>query len=308
MKLLLPFVRGSRSSAVVLSYHRVASPPLDPWALAVSREHFDEHLEILNRTCTVLSLMECLRLAEEQRLPRRAVALTFDDGYADNLHAALPLLQRHGIPATVFITNQAIGSTQEFWWDELESVLLPPGEHTGWRAWDDPPSRRHRLYRDLHPVLQACAPPARAQMLAALRRKWGMAGSYARPTHRTLTLAELASLAGDPLIQIGAHTLSHPVLSGLSLADQAAEIARGKFELERMLGREVACFAYPYGRAEHYSQDTVGVVKRAGFQAACSFEPGPIHGASDPHQLPRCGISDWDGDEFAKQLSRWFQY
>ena len=308
MKSLFQFVRRNldrRPSGLILAYHRVARLASDPWAIAVSPEHFIEHLEILHRECTPMSLERCVLLAAEDKLPPRAVAVTFDDGYADNLHEALPCLHRYGIPASVFVTARAVGSVNEFWWDELERLLLPSTQYSSWRAWEDPLSQRHRLYQVLYAALQKCSERTRSHAFDELQREWGPSNS--RTSHQTLTRHELQALAEDPLIEIGAHTLSHPVLSALAPEVQQYEIAGGKSELEAMLGREIRPFAYPYGRAGHYSAETVALVREAGYRIACSFQPGRLDRTSNAFELPRCGVSDWNGDEPHKQLHRWFQ-
>ena len=116
---------ASGNYGLVLMYHRIVSIDVDPWDLCVSPERFDEQLEYISRNMTPSTLSEV-----QQNLPcdRPRIAVTFDDGYADNLYNALPLLEQHQVPANIFIVSNAIESTAEFWWDELESIVLYPGE------------------------------------------------------------------------------------------------------------------------------------------------------------------------------------
>src|SRR5690606_37807585 len=98
-------------AVAVLLYHRVADAPRDPQQLAVAPERFAAHLEVLAATCTPVALGEAAaRLRSPRGLPPRAVAVTFDDGYRDNLHTAKPLLERHGVPATVFVASGYVGA------------------------------------------------------------------------------------------------------------------------------------------------------------------------------------------------------
>ena len=118
---------GRRGSpGVVLMYHRVASDLVDPWRLCVSPTNFGAQLEVLADRYRVVTLRE-LVAARGSTGERPSVAITFDDGYADNLHAAAPLLVRQGLPATFFLTSGTLGSEREFWWDELDQLLLQPG-------------------------------------------------------------------------------------------------------------------------------------------------------------------------------------
>ena len=108
---------------LILMYHRIADEPFDPWGNAVSPAHFKEHLEILRRTRQPLSLTEFVRGLEAGTLPNDAVALTFDDGYVDNLVGGKPHLAAAGVPATVFLATGYLGRLGEFWWDELARVV-----------------------------------------------------------------------------------------------------------------------------------------------------------------------------------------
>src|SRR5688572_21580488 len=119
----------TRSGAVLLLYHRVASERVDPWRLCVSPETFAEQLQILRSSrVNLLPLDRIVTLLASRSLPPRTVGITFDDGYADNYLAAAPLLHRFDAPATVFVTTDHIDSVEEFWWDTLERIFLQPGE------------------------------------------------------------------------------------------------------------------------------------------------------------------------------------
>jgi peptidoglycan/xylan/chitin deacetylase (PgdA/CDA1 family) len=323
--------------ALILMYHRVADLPSDPWALAVKPQHFDEHLAVLPRHFHVLSLDELNAAIAANRIPRLAVAITFDDGYADNLHEAKPLLERHDCPATVFLTSGAIGAKTEFWWDELERLVLQPGvlpplleiavqgkvhtrelngaacfpveameQHRAWTATKSPPTGRHELYQFLWKLLYELNAADRERALEELR-SWAGAGADPRPTHLPLSADEAASLARDGLVQAGAHSHSHTALATLPVAVQRDEIAGCKARLEEILGRPVRHFSYPLGRKCDYGAETVSLVRQAGFASACSNFPGMIGRSVDPYQLPRIYAGDWNGDRFARVLLRWFE-
>src|SRR5215831_16190313 len=111
-----------RSHDVILLYHRVAAIDSDPWSLCITPERFSEHLEVL-RECMPITL-EQADLSGRYGAKRPRVVVTFDDGYADNLYAAKPLLERFDIPATVFVVTGYVGQDREFWWDELEKIIF----------------------------------------------------------------------------------------------------------------------------------------------------------------------------------------
>jgi peptidoglycan/xylan/chitin deacetylase (PgdA/CDA1 family) len=259
------------------------------------------------------------------------VVITFDDGYVDNLANAKPLLERYDVPATVFVTTGYVGRDQEFWWDELERLLLhsrslpetlslkingtarkweldgintSPVDQT-WNVLDpDGGNARHFLYRSLHEVLQVTSEVDRRQMLDTLG-EWAGASRITRPTYRALCPDEVLQLADGGLVEVGAHTVTHPVLSTLSPAEQYTEIRQSKIALENILARPVTSFAYPYGATSDYTKETVAAVRQAGYARACANFAGTVGTHGDRFQLPRFIVRDWDGDRFARQLGDW---
>ena len=113
------FTPGFRRAGVILMYHRIAEVAHDPWGICVSPANFNEHVQVLHR-CRCVSLTQIV--AGEPA--GRRIAVTFDDGYADNLYAAIPALERADVPATFFITTGGIGVEREFWWDELQRLIF----------------------------------------------------------------------------------------------------------------------------------------------------------------------------------------
>lgn len=324
-----------RPRATILMYHRVFEVESDPWSLCVSPKYFAEHLEHLRRHYVVLSLRELAKRLMEGQLPKRAVVLTFDDGYVDNLHDAKPLLERYDIPATVFLATGYIGHEREFWWDDLDRLLLQPGMvpetlrlningttcqwelgeaahysadayqlHSCWNVGHkDDPTPRHSLYRSLHRLLRPLAEDERRKVLKEVLA-WADAGSTVRATHRTLSPDEVLHLAKGGLVEVGAHTVTHPVLSALPVAVQRNEIRRSKTHLEEILGRSVTGFSYPYGFRADYTCETVAIVREAGFAYACSAFADVVKRGTDCFQLPRVPIQNWDGEAFARRLDR----
>jgi peptidoglycan/xylan/chitin deacetylase (PgdA/CDA1 family) len=324
---------GRQPGSLIILYHRVAEAGSDPCRLSVSPAHFKEHLEVLRRDCEPLSLS---RLVASAGAKRRApgVAITFDDGYADNLLQAKPALERFGFPATFFITSGRVGTDRELWWDELERLLLQPGslpatlrlsgaglkwdlgagahyapeaqsEFARWSLLESrDPGPRQRIYRDLVGVFYNLPEREQDELLEGLRAAAG-ATARGRQTHLVMTAEQVRSASTGGLIEIGAHTITHPVLSAHPLAVQRAEIAGSKRRLEEILGQRVESFAYPYGTRAHYTSETVSAVREAGFSRACSNFGGLVGRHPDPLQLPRFMVMDWDGDEFARRLRRW---
>jgi len=195
----LPFVgRGA-----VLLCHRITEPGHDPWAQAVPPALFASHLAVPAERTTCLPLGEFLDGRNHGTLPKDATALTFDDGDADNLLEALPLLERYAIPATVFIMTGCVDGDHETWWDRLEQAVLAPPElpntieleiEGNAVAWTRPTggvdhAARHALHPPLHDAPGSVDTGPREAGLAAL---WQQLGTRPRPRpgHRPLTAAE----------------------------------------------------------------------------------------------------------------------
>jgi peptidoglycan/xylan/chitin deacetylase (PgdA/CDA1 family) len=321
------------SPALILMYHRVAELASDPQLLCVTPHHFAEHLDVLGRRARVLRLAELDCALRGGHIPHGSVVVTLDDGYADNLLNAKPLLERHDVPVTVFATAGRLGSDQEFWWDELDRILLQPGSlpcclelalggHVHrWtlgayaayddlafsraRSWDieqhDDPTTRQQLYRSLYHLLQPL-PNAERQIALETLRRWAGAAPFGRPSHRMLTVCELSQLAAGGLLEVGAHTMNHPMLEVLPASVQWDEIQGSRTRLEDILDRPVDSFAYPHSSAP---AQAVALVKEAGFGRACAGGTHAVSANVDPYQLPRLAVRDWDGERFARFLSFW---
>ncbi|RPI71338.1 MAG: polysaccharide deacetylase family protein, partial [Desulfobacteraceae bacterium] len=115
------------AKALILLYHRIATPPIDPQLLAVAQAHFEQHLDVICKYYHPLSLNDLCRAIQTKAVPPHSIVITFDDGYSDNLYAAKPLLEKYNIPATVFVTGGLIGPSASLWWDELARIFLQPG-------------------------------------------------------------------------------------------------------------------------------------------------------------------------------------
>ena len=314
-------------------YHRVADVDSDPWLLCVTSQHFAEHLEVLRKHGYPVQVQQLNQALQDGKRLLKSIAITFDDGYADNFHNAKPLLERYDIPATVFVVSGHVGQEREFWWDELERLFLQPGTlpktlqlsingspyqwelgeavnysedtYQRYRRWHaeqrDDPSPRHSLYRLLYKLLQPLLEGERHKVLQELLA-WSGAAPVSRPTHRSLSVTELLTLGQGKLIEVGSHTVTHPLLSSLPLLLQQDEIRLSKARLEEIVDLPVCSFAYPYG---NYTAATVDIVRDAGFFCACSAIEDTVQRYSDSFQLPRFEVQNWNGEEFEKRLLKW---
>jgi peptidoglycan/xylan/chitin deacetylase (PgdA/CDA1 family) len=317
-------------SGVNLMYHRIAHEELDPWRLCVEPGHFAEHLEVLRGAgVRLLHVSDMARALACGALPRRCVAITFDDGYRDNLEQGKGILERFEIPATLFVASGYVGSEGEFWWDVLDRVFLEAGElpqrlemtvggearcwdlgrgaawseedaanHRDWAPASPPQCARHRLHQEFRDLLLSSDAADRAGALAALL-DWAGVPATARPSRRILDGEGLRRMAGDGLVEIGGHSVSHPDLTRLSLAEQEHELTASKSSLEAVLGRPVSGFAYPHGESR---QETRDLARRAGYSFACGVHSRPVRRGSDLYDLPRIEIGNVPGAVFRSKI------
>jgi peptidoglycan/xylan/chitin deacetylase (PgdA/CDA1 family) len=308
------------SHALILGYHRVANSRRDPFNLCVSPENFIDHLDRIRRLASPTRLSCLVQGLESQRIPERSIVVTFDDGYADLLENAKPLLERYEIPASIFIVTSAFGN--QFWWDKLEAILLDSEtlpEHLSLALGDDSFSWqlqnteskkkvkdkllvRKDLLHKIFTQLIKIHPEKRNQAMAALETWAGYSPTHANQTQRALSEPEVALFSGNDLIEIGCHSATHPWLSDLPLTMQRNEIYDSKAHLEHIIGRPVTSFSYPHGSM---TKETMSLVKQAGYRCSCTSEKDVVNSGTNPFRLPRLWVKNWDGPSFERWLRYW---
>ena len=308
----------------MLVYHRVRPRGLDPWNPTIDPEIFAGQMEVLARDWSPTSLAELVDGFGRRRLPERSVAVTFDDGYADNLEVAAPILLEHGIPTTLFVAAELIDAGGPLWWDELAALLLEParlpatltlssGNGNQWsipsvavdepsaavspQPWEATPGTRLRAFYEVWLALRELDAPTREAALEEIA-EWADAP---RPSGRVLlTWEQLREFAAIPGFGLGAHTLTHPALPNCSLEDARAEIAGCADRLRERVGVEVEHFAYPFGA---WNQSIARLVAELGFRAAYTTDGNAISWTSSPHALPRVPAEGHAPREFGGQLA-----
>jgi peptidoglycan/xylan/chitin deacetylase (PgdA/CDA1 family) len=269
----------------ILTYHGVRD---DTWPagtmrfeeLHVTAARLSEQCQTLrDLDCTMLSASEWAGVADGTRpMPARAAMVSFDDGYRTVLTHALPVLERYAIPAIVFVCTGPVERRERFWPDAL-------AHRDGDAAVADAKSLDHDSWRAM---TATCAMDAAAD-----------------DPHAPLSVDELRRLARHPLITIGAHTVSHPILRRAPVSVQAQEIGGGKETLEQWIGERVDTFAYPNGRpGADYDDHSIRLVRQAGFEHAFTTSERFAAPGEPPLEHPRFtmlqGIS---GSELAHRLA-----
>src|SRR6516162_9491918 len=312
-----------RERPVILMFHRVARIPHDPWQLAVWPERFAEQIEALVQLRRIVPLSWLAAELARGRVPKKVAVVTFDDGYADVLTHARPVLERYACPATVFLVTGVIGDSCAFWWDELsrivfETPVLPPeleieiaGRLRRWQIddrltgfandglGDGLAFTREQLHYELWRLLRPLEPGPRWELLMRLCL-WAGIAIDANSVHRPLASEEVRRLAAPGFIDIGAHTITHPALPLLDEVNQRAEIEGSRTACEELIGKPIYTFAYPFG---DFDNGVAACVRDCGFACACTTVPGRVSMRSDPVLLPRCAVGNWAGDHLARRLA-----
>lgn len=291
----------------VLNYHRILAQPDPLLDDEPTVETFRWQMRLVARYFNVLPLPDAIARLAVGRLPPRAICITFDDGYRSIHDLAMPVLNEFGLPATVFVSTAYLDSGT-MWNETIADAVrrLPDGavdlSGTGLgmrevRTSDD----RRNLLNELTAHAKYL-PPAERQALT--ERLTVMVGG-GRADKLMLTPEMIRTMAAQRF-EIGAHTVSHPILT--SLSDEAArhEIEQGKRDLEAITGTPVRYFAYPNGKVgKDFDERHKEMVRNAGFTAAFSTEVGPAVRGRDLFQLPRS--RPWDANPFlfGLRLLRW---
>jgi peptidoglycan/xylan/chitin deacetylase (PgdA/CDA1 family) len=229
---------------------------------------------------------------------RPPLTVTFDDGYRDNLLVAAPMLDRAGVFATVFVTLSGGRGASEMWWDELARLASDPSAvqpEIGSEHLAPSDVRFLRIFDDLRTksVLE------RERVLASLR-----ANRIAEtvPTYPLLEPHEIVKLDTTPAIEIGGHTMTHPVLSALPGDQQFEEVVGNRSSLTEVLGHPPLAFAYPFGTPLDYNRESIRAVSRSGYSLACANFTSRVGRRSPTLELPRMIVRDWEGEEFEQRL------
>lgn len=312
-RLVRPLMSTLRPGGLILGYHRIADASWDPLRLCVHPLHFRQHLEVLLDLCKPVSLQTLVTRLREKSNVKNMVALTFDDGYRDFFENARPELDRLGVPATVFITTGFIGRT--YWWDEVAGFLRPDNRTSSELTlrWDDRGTVRvysgltsergaARVTRNICRELSICNEAERAFILEQVRQLEKIRSDpEALPS--TMSVNELRQLANSPNIEIGSHTVTHPVLANLTVAQQHQEIQTSKRHIQAIVGPQNALgLSYPNGS---YSEQTCQQVAEAGLEYACTSRQDVVRRGMDLYRLPRIWAPDAGGREFRAWLSSW---
>jgi peptidoglycan/xylan/chitin deacetylase (PgdA/CDA1 family) len=294
----------TRRRLLGLAYHSVvsdSSPEDDARTnIAVTVSQFELQLQKLRRHWNPVSLEQVRNaVLHGEALPDNAVHVSFDDGYRNNLTLAAPLLAKYEIPALIFVTTNFIGSQDKLLWSlEMQERLV---------AWSDSAielagksyllsapetPQRTRQVGEIVTAAKRLPLQERQAFLDILRRqtKLDLSPSWKRELYEFMDWDEVRSLRAKG-IDIGAHTVSHPILSHLDLLDVERELKESKIRIEQELALECDALAYPFGSVYDYSGDVIEITKRLGFRLAFTLQNHRNAESIDPMRIHRICIT-----------------
>lgn len=296
----------------ILTYHRVLTPEQartepDP-GLVTTVETFAAHMRFVAERYRPLPLSEAVEeLHAGSALPRRACAVTFDDGWSDNYTNAYPILRQLRIPATVFVATAHVGTRTPLWTRRALHVLRHAREAGLWPqahdslagagvAMDEIASHGPRQLKTIVRELGRLPAETRESVIDHL------ASVVACPPTADdwVTWEQLREMRGNG-IDIGSHTCHHVVLTAESAERAEVELTTSRADLERELGCRPRTFGYPHGACDDRVAD---LVRRSGYALACSTAPGRARAASDRYRLPRIAVDEGLARGWGRGFSR----
>jgi len=282
----------------IVNYHRILKS-FDPLLESEPDiESFRWQMQVLAECFNVLPVHDALHALATHSLPPRAVCITFDDGYRSIHDFALPILKEFNLPATVFVTTGYIDAGN-MWNDRiLEAIRAVPNSQIDLRDMGlnvyqlQTINDRKRAINMLTEDAKYLPPEERQDLISKLEHLSGAVFE-----DRLMLSREMLCALVDQGIEIGAHTISHPILTRLDNSSARHEIEGGKKQLEKIIAKPVRLFAYPNGKTGvDFDERHVAMARDAGFDAAFTTAFGAVTEKDNLYQIPRC--RPWDATAF----------
>lgn len=285
---------------LILCYHSVRdkNKTTRGWlapSRSVDSQDFEAQMRWLSKAVEVVTLQELMDSPRTRENIR--VAVTFDDGYFDNIDVALPILRQHGIPITWFVATDYVENAKLLpWWDLIDLALEQCRKPLkididGFQRSPDPSgvSDRHWLQTNLRQILKSSSPQKRDAITETLRE--AISHELDIPENSYARKQEIKSALRDGLVELGGHTASHPNVALCESQELIYEITSGKRRLEEISGQPLNWFAYPFGGKGAFSNVSAEAVKQAGFKGACTLLSGTLGKKTNCFMTPRFAVS-----------------
>jgi peptidoglycan/xylan/chitin deacetylase (PgdA/CDA1 family) len=296
---------GGTAAFQILTYHRV-NDEQDPFFPSLPTDVFERHMSYVAQAYSVMTVEHLVERLRHGRVPRNALALTFDDGYRDNLTHAAPILARHALPATIFLATGVIGTRQLLWFDRLALAFRETRSSSVDTPWGstlalgttaarlDALDRSLRRFKDLpEGEFERC--------LDTLLQALGGADAGGLK-NVMLDWDDVHALTGLGF-SIGAHSVTHPILSRVTPQRAHREIVDSRSRIQKACGAAPRAFAYPNGGPRDYTETVKRLVRDAGFTCAVTSRFGLNTRRTSAYELRRGGPWERDLPMFALRLA-----
>jgi len=286
----------------IIMYHRIFKHPdkFSYYLTGVTPEMFNAQMRFLSRHFAAISLEDAVdRIHSGQGLPKNAVSVTIDDGYEDCYTFAYPVFKKYGIPATIYVTTNQIGSSEAFWVDKI-GYIFKEGNHRkqhyansvlGQMEFGHAHNRRAYVEQVIQ-KLKLVSDIEKNDVIRDLKDFFQVSDKDLKVDYN-LTWAQIRKMSENG-ISFGAHTVTHPILTRIPLSAAEREIAESKLKIEAEIKKQVYGFCYPNGTEADFDESIITVLKRLGFTYALSTIWGFNNMNSDLFRLKRVGPNDDD--------------
>ena len=306
----LSLQKRQEASARILYYHRVNDDG-DPFFPAMATALFEEEMRYLAQHYKVVSLPDLVKHLENGS-PTRMLAITFDDGYQDNYENAFPVLQRYGLPATIFLATGSIDSRQPLWFEQLAGAVKKTSlDHLDLeidiprRVWLRTTAERLEANGAIFSLLRVLPDDQRLDSLDVVLRQLGDPEAD-RDRHGKMLTWDQIRIMKSQGIDFGGHTVTHPFIARLTPEQVTWEVGECKRRIEDELQLPVECFAYPNGREEDFGKWNKNAIRSAGYRAAVTTIWGLNYCSTDPMELRRGGPWEQTSSLFAYKMD-WYE-
>lgn len=288
--------RSQGGRLLVLGYHNVG--PTWRWPMLRADPHpaanFARQMTALAKLTNIVPLDQALAdITHGRPLPPRAVAITFDDGYRDNLTSAVPILSRLGIPATVYLVPDFLSHRVYAWWEQLSWALASARATSvdvgGARLGLSDPADRARALTIIEADLKRCDSATRHARVDRLVDALEPRGEY-RTSDLFMNWDEARDLVRTG-VAIGSHTMSHAILAREDRQVQRDDLRESRETLQQQLGVPVPTLAYPNGQADDYDATTIAAAREAGYTHAVTTRGRTIDVDTPPYEICRWIVS-----------------
>lgn len=310
LRLFRKLLKSYRGKVAILMYHRVVAGNKeinDNTGTCISEKQFEDHIKYLSSNYSIISIDDIFQYQadKEGKLP---VVITFDDGYKDNLQAALPVLKKYNAPAVIYITTRFPEGDCRTWWYELSEIIQ--NRNTIEYYFDNQkkqfnvqtPKLKAMVSKLLIKWIYTLSPDHQKEVMNSIR------GNSPIKDYKKLCLSwkEIRILDKEPLITIGAHTHSHYNLKTLEKEDVHKEIYQSKILLEKKLNHSIDHFAYPFGNRQASGEREYNIVKELLFKTAVTTLCFPLNSVEHYTALPRHSVTPVHNIKYLNvKLSGW---